>query len=205
MDNTNLNNILGEKLLSGGGSIIYRNGIAHKNQYILWENVEKIYISGSINTINFIIPSGEHRELRIVDVNNNEIDFSFNGIFRMRNADKEQFNSFYSLILQKVTPRQWTQFLHKLQNEERHSYRGFEIAQDAFYFHKFGGYDKKDIAFIKGWSMNAGAFYIHYQEPYKKPKAKFVGSIAGIPNVHLVQSYINMITKDRNLKLTQNR
>jgi len=199
MNNTNLNSILGEKLLSGGGSIIYRNGIAHKNKYILWENVEKIYISGSINTINSIIPSGEHRELRIVDINNKEIDFSFNGVFRMRSEDKEQFSACYSLILQKVTHRQWTQFIHKLQNGERHSYRGFEIAQDAFYFHKsFGGYDKKDIAYIIGCSMNAGAFYIHYQEPYKKPKAKFVGSIAGIPNVHLVQSYINMIMKDRN-------
>ncbi len=206
MAELHLGSFLGEKLVVGDYSDIYLEGIAcnknyipkiHGNvNYMLWENVEELYIGGTIRTLNFV-PSGEDRTITIVDSSNNHIDFSLSGWFRMKEESKTSFSTIYSLILNNISARQWTQFLQKLRNGQRYSFRTFEVAQDAFYFHKlFRGFDdKKDIAYIRGYDMNQGYFYIQFQEPNKRLKTKNVGQVVKIPNIHLVQSFIGMISK----------
>lgn len=187
-----INSILGERLLNGDDSTIYRKGIAHLNKYILWDDVSEIYIGGSVVTVSGIIPGGEDRKLSIVGINKNHIDFSISSIFRMKTENKQQFSDIYSMIVQNVTDRQWASFINKISNGERYSFKKFDIAQDAFYFHKlFGGYDRKDVAYINGCSIREGYFHIHYQEPYRNLKTINVGLVFKIPNIHLAQSFIN--------------
>lgn len=198
-----LNSILGEKLLSGDRSSIYRNGIAQGKNYILWADVAELYVGGIKSTTNGI-PSGEDRTIRIVDSTNKRIDFAYvSGFFRMKQESRQAFNDIYSMIIHNISVRQWGQFLHKIRNGGHYSFRVFEVTQDYLYFHKlFGGYDKKDAAYIKGCDIKDGYFFIHYQEPNKKLKTKLVGSVAKIPNIHIAQAFIDMVTKHRNAQDT---
>jgi hypothetical protein len=193
---SDLKSVLGEELLIGNHSSIYRNGIAKKENYILWGDIDRIYVGGTTHTINGIIPNGENMTLHIVDTHNNDIGFSLSGFFRMKKESKQQFSDIYTFILDNITKRQFQEFISKIRNGETVSFKKFEVTREAFYFHKaFGGYDKKDINYIKGCGMAEGEFYIQYQEPNKKVKVKRIGSIIDIPNIHIARLYISAIAE----------
>lgn len=196
--NLDLNSILGERLFDGRSSGIYRNGIAHDKDYldyILWENVEVIYVSGTKRTF-YEIPSSEDRMLAFIDTHGKRIDFYLSSLFRMKEEAQQQFNSAYSFVLQNTSGRQWTKFISGIRNGERLTFGAFEVTKDAFYFKKlFRRYKQIDISYIKGCYLKAGYFFILYQQPLQKLKSKNVGSIGDIPNIHLAQMFINEISK----------
>jgi len=195
---SDLGNILGEKLFSGEGSDIYRKGIAHTENYvsyILWDNVKAIYVRGTVSTFNGI-PSGENRALSVIDANGNREDFWLSGFFRMKQERRQQFTEAYSFVLQNTSERLWRQFIQSLSEGNRLSFNEFEMTKDAFYFHKtFGGWKEVNTTHIRGCGIGTGYFYIQYQEPDKKIKTKRVGEVRSIPNIHIIQSFINAITQ----------
>jgi hypothetical protein len=195
---SDLGNILGEKIFSGDGSDIYRNGIGHTEHYvsyILWDDVKAIYVSATLNTFDGI-PSGEDRELGVIDANGNREEFLLSGLFRMKQERRQQFNEAYSFVLQNTSERLWREFIQSLSEGNRLSFNEFEMTKDVFYFHKtFGGWKEVNTAHIRGCDIGGGYFYINYQEPDKKVKTKRVGEVSNIPNIHIIQSFINAITQ----------
>jgi hypothetical protein len=192
-----LESVLGEIFYSDKYTSVCCNGIADKSNYILWTNVEEIYVGGSIQSFNGI-PSGEDRTIRIIDSSKYQITFALSSFFRMQQGNKVLFSEVYGFILKNISARQWVQFIQKIQNGKWLSFQVFEISKDAFYFPKmFGGYEKKDIAYIKTCFMRAGCLYLQYQEPNKKLKIKNAGRVEHIPNIHLIQTYINKVIADK--------
>lgn len=190
-----LDNILGEQVLDEGDLSIHTKGIAYRDSYILWDNVDSIYVGGTKASINFI-PTYEDRTIALVDETaRTRIDFSFSNIFRMGKGKKQLFNDVYSIILDNVSQRQWTKFIQALQAGERLNFQEFEMTRDAFYFRKFfGGYKQINITQVRGYDTSLGYFYIQYQDN-QKIKEKQVGEVSRIPNIHILQAFINMITK----------
>jgi len=190
-----LNNILGEQILNEGDLSLHNKGIAYKDSYVLWDNVDSIYVGGTKASINFI-PTFEDRTIVLVDETaHTRIDFSFSSILRMGKGKKQLFNDIYSTILDNVSQRQLTKFIQALQAGERLNFQEFEITQEAFYFRKFfGGYKQIDVAQVRGCDISQGYFYIRYQDK-QKIKTKQAGEVSRIPNVHILQLFINMITE----------
>ena len=204
---TSSDKILGEKLFDGKHSSIYRNGVAGDGLQILWDDVEKIYVSGSVHSINGIIPSGEFRSIRIIDSNNTEINFELSAFFRMKQEYRDQFGDAYAFVLNKISTKQWTKFLQTIVSGGHYPFGNFNIAQDGFYFSKVvstwkgakEGFDIIETPYIKNCSISQGSFYIQYQVPKKKFKLRTerIGEVKDIPNIHIIQYYISYINIDK--------
>jgi len=193
---SDLSNILGQKVFAGKESSIYRNGIADDRYYILWPNVERVYVGGTTKSINGIQTS-ENRELSIND-SKYEVSFSSYSFFRMNHESKQTFNNIYAFVLNNIFPRQWSQFLQKINNGEWLSFNKFEVTKEAFYFRKmFGKYDKIETNCILGCDIKIGFLYVQYQDPKKKLKEKCAGRVLDIPNIYLIQTYINKVIADK--------
>lgn len=190
-----LNSTLGEQILNGGHLSIHRKGIAYNDNYILWDNIDLIYVGGTKASINFI-PTFEDRTIALVDETSpNRIDFSLSSVFRMRKEKKQTFDDIYSIILDNVLQQQWAKFVQALQAGEHLNFQEFELTQEAFYFRKFfGGYKQINVAQIRGCDISQGYFYIRYQDK-QKIKTKQAGEVSRIPNIHILQTFINMIAK----------
>lgn len=52
-----------------------------------------------------------------------------------------------------------------------------------------------DLSCIQRSAISDGEFYVQYQNPGKKPKMKRVGLVDEIPNIHIVQTFIDTINK----------
>ena len=207
---TSSNNILGEKLYEGrGGKLlegkhtsIHRNGIAGEGLYILWPDIEQIFIGGEIDSYNSI-PSGEFRSIMVADSNKHEISLEFIAVFRMKQENRNQFENVYAFILKNIAGTQWTKFMQTINSGGNYSFGNFYISRDGFYFSKVvstwrvakEAFDKIETRYIKKGIMSNGRFYIQYQDPNKKLKLRTegVGEVRHIPNVHIVQAYINYI------------
>ena len=189
---SDLTSILGQKVFAGKESSIYRNGVANGRYYILWPNVERVYIGGTTRSINGI-PTSENRELSIND-SKYEVLFSSSSFFRMNHESKQTFNNIYTFVLNNIFSRQWAQFLQKINNGEWLSFNKFEVTKEAFYFRKmFGKYDKIETNHILGCDIKIGFLYVQYQDRKKKLKEKCAGKVLDIPNIHLIQTYINTV------------
>jgi hypothetical protein len=190
-----LNNILGEEIIGEGDFSLHSKGVVYRGKYILWDNVDSVYVGGTKSSINFI-PTYENRTIALVDETaHTRIDLSFSNIFRMGKGMKQLFNDLYSIILNNVSQRQWTKFIQALQAGERLNFQEFEMTREAFYFRKFfGGYKQIDVAQVRGYDTSLGYFYIQYQDN-QKIKEQQAGEVSRIPNVHILQTFIDMITK----------
>jgi len=190
-----LDNILGEQVLGEGDLSIHSRGIVYRGRYILWDNIDSIYVGGTKASINFV-PTYEDRTIALVDETaRTRIDLSFSNIFRMGKGTKQLFNDLYSIILDNVSQRQWTKFTQALQAGERLNFQEFEMTQEAFYFRKFfGGYNQINVAQVRGYDTSLGYFYIQYQDS-QKMKERQAGEVSRIPNIHILETFINMIAK----------
>lgn len=111
----------------------------------------------------------------------------------MTKGKKQQFSDVYSFIMKNTFSTQWSQFLQKINNGERLSFKKFEVTKEAFYFPKmFGKYDRKDITCIRDCDIDKGLFYVQYQSN-DKIKDKCLGKSERIPNLHIIESYIKYI------------
>lgn len=115
----------------------------------------------------------------------------------MGKEKRQLYNDVYSMILNNVFERQWSQFLQTIRAGTRLSIGNCEMTKDTFYFQKlFGGINTIKTSNIKGCYMNQGYFYIQYQEPNKKKlKNLNIGEVAKIPNIHLIQLFIKSINQ----------
>jgi hypothetical protein len=206
---SNLDSILGLKLYDGEDSCIYENGIAYKKnfvvgpkgiRYLLWENVDEMYVSASVLKINYVIPGGEYRTIVFCDSSGRGVGFSMSGWFKMKQEKKDIFNDIYLQVLDKISPRLWQQFLENIRQGKRISFNKFEMTRDALYFRKlFKGYsDKLDISRIKAQGIDKGYFYIQYQGIDNKIYIKSIGPFDEIPNMHIIQTYLNSFIKEKN-------
>jgi hypothetical protein len=153
---------LGEVVFTGEDSDIYTRGIANTSKQMLWGDIATIYVGGQRGSFNWL-PNGEDARIQLVDFNDKRIDYTSSGFFRMSNDKKQDFSSAYSFILQQITERQLKSFLHQIRKGERIDFREFDLDKDAFYFFSLlSSYDKKEINWIKGCSVNQGYFYIYY-------------------------------------------
>lgn len=197
--NLRFGNVLGEKILDGGSWSIHRNGIATQSKYILWENVEEVYISGSIATVRFIIPvvpGGEKRTLTIVDSSKNRIKVNMSGFFRMSYINKQNFSDIYAFILRNIVERQREQFLQCIENGQKISFNTFEIGHDGIYCTKFfGGHQKIKLSDIIGCDIRNGNFYIQYRDINGAEAEKNMYLVENIPNIHIAQMFIKEINK----------
>jgi hypothetical protein len=195
--NTEVDKILGEVLLAEKNLSIHSNGIVYKGDYLLWDDIGNIYVGGSKTSINGI-PTAENRTILLVNGSlTHSIEISLSSVFRMQKEKNQLFAKIYSLILEKTSERQWIQFIDKLRTGTRFTYEEFDMTQEALYFRKFwGGENKVDTNLIKGCALSQGMFVIFYQEPNKKMKNKNAGGVGGIPNIHILQAYINAISKN---------
>lgn len=193
---------LGEVLLDGGSWHLYRNGVAGRGKSILWPNVEEIYISGSVTSVEFI-SAGEKRSIKIVDSYKNSIKITLSDFFRMSEAKKQEFTDVYAFILQNVGDRQWTQFLQRLANGERISFKALDISRDGIYCVKgsrklFGfalGYDRIEIPSVIGCNIRNGIFYIQHLQPNGRLKDRYIDYVQDIPNIHIIQAFIKEISE----------
>ena len=196
--------ILGEKLFEGKHSSIYHDGIASEGLQMLWDDVAQIYVGGTVHSINGI-PNGENRAIKIIDSHNNEIIFELAAFFRMKQENRDQFGNAYAFILKNIFAKQWTKFLQTIINGEHYSFGNFNIAKEGLYISKVvatwkgakEGFDIVETPYIKNSYTRDGSFYIQYQVPKKKFKliAERMGEVKYIPNIHIVQSYINYINQ----------
>jgi len=207
---TSSDSILGEKLFEGrGGKLlegkhtsIYHNGIAGDGLQILWDDVEQIYVGGQVDSINGL-PSGEDRSIRIIDSKHNEISLEFIAVFRMKQDNRNQFSNAYTFILNNISRKQWTKLLQTINDGGKYSFGNFYVAKDGFYFSKIvstwrgakEAFDKIETRYVKKCIVSNGFLYIQYQDPNKKLKLRTegAGEVRYIPNIHLVQSYINYV------------
>ena len=204
--NSSYSGQLGELLLDGGSWRLYHNGVASRGKSIPWTNVEEIYISGSVTSVEFM-PAGEKQSIKIVDSYKNSIKITLSSFFRMSEAKKQEFADVYTFILQNVGDRQWTEFLERLANGQRISFKALDISRDAFYCVKgskklFGfalGYDRIEIPSLIGCNIRNGIFYIQYLQPNGRPKDKYIDYVEDIPNIHIVQAFVKEMSK-QNIK-----
>ena len=61
----------------------------------------------------------------------------------------------------------------------------------------FGKYDKIDTNCILGCNIKIGFLYVQYQDHKNKLKEKCAGRVLDIPNIHLIQTYINKVIADK--------
>jgi len=192
-----LNSVLGEKIFDGKRLNIYRKGVAYDDNYILWDNIDLVYIGGTKTSINFI-PTVEDRTMTLVDeTSSNQIYFSLSSAFHMGKEKKNLFSEIYSIVLNNVSQRQWTKFVEALQAGKRLYFQEFEMTREAIYFHKvFGGYKQINLSQVRGLAVGQGYLYIQYQDK-NKIKNKRAGQIANIPNIHILRAFIDAITNKR--------
>jgi hypothetical protein len=192
----NIHEKIGEILLDTKDLKIGQNGIAYLDGFRTWDDTCMVYVGGIKSYLNGI-PLGENRTIALEDkFFKNRWEISLSSSFLRGKEKLNMFSEIYSIILSKVSDRQWAQFLQDLQSGKRLSFRGFELTNEAFYSHKFlGGYRIIYTSFVKGCSFSDGSFFLHYQKPNEKLKQECLGSISDIPNIHIIQTFIHSLSK----------
>jgi hypothetical protein len=188
-------NLLGKEITSYNNLHIYENGIIYDDDYMLWDEIENIYIGGATTLIN-LMPAFEDRKIILVDsTTERQIKIFVSSLFLMKKEKAQIFNDVYATIIAHVAKRQWRDFLKQINNGIEISYENFKLSNEAFYFKKHGRIVKISNVYILGYEIIQGGFYILYQEPDEKMKKQYVGSIENIPNVHILQAHIDVISK----------
>jgi hypothetical protein len=188
---------LGELLINKDNIRVYSNGIAdYYGDYLLWDEIDYIYVGGTRSSVNYI-PTMEDRTIKLVQSSSNRhVDILLSSWFRMRKEKQQLFNDIYSAIMKNTFDRLWSQFIQQLHSGTRLSFDKFEMTKDAFYFRKFfKGYNEINISSVKKCEINQGIFYFFVHKSGKYMYPMNVGKIEEIPNIHIIQAYINLINK----------
>jgi hypothetical protein len=188
------NSLLGELLHSYPDNLhTYENGIVYYDDYLLWDEIEQIFIRWKI-TNRFYIPF-EDRMIRLIDSScEREIKIYFSSMFFMKKGKSQLFNHIYSYIINKIVQRQLKQFIEKINAGKGISYKYFKITREALFIRETNKSIKKiDNKNIIRCDSENGALFIVYLEPNSEINKSFIGTIEDTPNIHVLQTYIDSI------------
>jgi len=182
---------LGSMLYRHGNKCIYEGGICDEKRTILWNDVKEVYIGGTKTSVYFI-PAYESRTIQVIDYHKNKVAIRISSPGRVGSEKKWQFVNIYAYIVSNIIDRQWEEFMSELRKGKRVFYIGVELGLDSIWFPKlFRGHDVIALNRIRGCEMDTGWFYISYWLDEKYYKRKDVGPIEMIPNLHLLQRFID--------------
>lgn len=188
-------NLLGVRISEGKKWSIHENGIAISNKLVLWKDVDEIYTSASSYSVN-LVPIGSTWSITLVDSSCNRIDLKFQASFLTKKA-KAEYLSVYSHILASISERQWREFLQRINDGQRVSFKSFDIMQEGIYCAKHrifsSGFDKLEPKSIFGSAIRDGVFYIHFVNDAGKVMERWVDYVKNIPNIHIAQAYLELL------------
>ena len=173
--------------------VIYKDGIKQESKHISWNSAKTLYLSGMKGTVNFIFPAGEKWELKIIDSSGTTIDIKQSSFLSMSKGEKDEFFKTYRYIIGQVFDNQWAWFQDQLKNNRKIYFNKLSLDTKAICYKTFLG---KSVAIpisdLVGHIISSGYFYIHYRNSKAKIKTIRVGLVSAIPNIHLLQAFIDM-------------
>jgi len=174
---------------------IHDSGITVANQSILWKDVERLYISASSYSVN-LVPMGASFSITIIDSSEREIKLNLSSGILGRRSKREEFSNVYRHILSFVEERQRKEFLQRIKDGQRVSFKSFEITNEGIYCEKRlfrSGFDKLNPKSILGSTIRQGDFYILFMNDKGKVMERFLDSVNKIPNIHIAQRFFKLL------------
>jgi len=188
---------LGKRLYELGNRYVCEGGIWEKKKYILWDDIDTLYLEATKTTVEFILPAGESITLQVRDKIGTKIDLKLGAMFRIGRNNKEDFMSVYQFIVSQIIDRQLEELLSSIKESRRVSFQSFDITSSAIYRKKlFGGYDIIELYRILGCDFDNGEFIIKFVDDKGHLKSKKSGYVREIPNLHLAQTFILLVAQN---------
>ena len=106
----------------------------------------------------------------------------------------------YEYIVSHIFERQWDDMVTVINSGERVDFGSFYIDSNAIYIKGIFGNKQLDFYVINGWYMDKGELCIKYYDKRRKIKKKSAGFVAGIPNIHLVQAFLQELADSNEYK-----
>jgi hypothetical protein len=170
-------------------------GLCNKKKAVLWEDIDKVYVSAT-KTYVYFVPASESIELNVVSTDGNTLSLGVSSAFRVGEEQKQLMWDVYGYVVSKVFDRQWKKLISDLEQGYTISFNSFDVTFESLRKSKMFGQEVIELSNIVDWQLYNAQLQIRFRDKKSRLKWTTLGGVGYIPNIHLAEAFLKYVIKD---------
>jgi hypothetical protein len=186
---------LGAVLWRGRTIRVCEKGISDGKKTILWDKVYRLFLDATKIKVRFL-PATSLMSLRIFDQYSRKINLVVDTLPRKGADGRNDFMMLYKMVIARVMERQRAGLTSKLKEGRTVSFDIFDLTPNRIERKSILGSYTIALSHVTGCRFERGDFVIDFIDDTGHVKQQKLGKANRIPNVHLVQAFLQSIARN---------